>query len=59
MLLSELEQLKLLVQIKLQSASKLSGVQNQFKITGTNLNGSLGIGNSDQYAHGESVWRLQ
>ena len=44
-LLSESEQMKLLVQIKLQAARNSKGpLFNQFKTSGTNLNASMGIG---------------
>lgn len=44
-LYGDLEQLKLLVKIKLQQNTE--GYYNQFKSTGTNLNGSMGIGSED------------
>lgn len=59
---SDLEQLKLLVQVKLQKAqseSKSKEVFNQFKIAGTNLNGSLGIGTEDSQSPEDSIFRLE
>lgn len=49
-LLSELEQLKLIVKVKMQKAvneASKSELVNAFKVTGSNLNGSLGIGSED------------
>ena len=45
-LMSELEQLKILVKIKLQSA-RGGEITNQFKSTGSNLNGCMCIGTDD------------
>lgn len=59
-LLSESEQMKLLVQIKLQAARNSKGpLFNQFKTSGTNLNASMGIGSDVLHQSGESVFRLE
>ena len=59
-LLSESEQMKLLVQIKLQAARNLKcPIFNQFKTSGTNLNASMGIGSDVLQQSGETVFRLE
>lgn len=44
---SELEHMRYIVQIK-QSKLTAKGQFNQFKVTGTNINGSLGIGSDEE-----------
>ena len=53
--MSELEQLKILVKIKLQSA-RGGEITNQFKSTGSNLNGCMGIGTEDSQNTGEKIF---
>lgn len=52
----ELEQLRLLVKIKLDKANETT--VNSFKVTGSNINGSLGIGTEDSQKAGEQIFRL-
>lgn len=55
-LYSDLEQLKLLAKIKLSENTE--GFFNQFKSTGSNMYGSMGIGSENSYINGETVFRL-
>ena len=47
LLRTELEQMRYLVQIKLPKLLA-KGEFNQFKVTGSNVNGSLGIGSEEE-----------